>query len=121
MKKEELAIISKRAKQVAIALCGWNEDDFDNVRISIDGDISVHFSRSLYGSPDYEIVYLSEEDMDLPIKQTLAKYKKIKQDLAKKRAKEEKEIEHKNKISREKAERTTYEKLKVKFEGKIVK
>lgn len=117
MKKEELAIISKRAKEVAIAICGWNESHFDSVQIDIDGGISVHFSRSFHGSPDYESVYLNEEDMELPIEQTVAKYKKIEQDFLDKQAKEEEEIKHKNKIAREKAERTTYEKLKVKFEG----
>lgn len=117
MKTEELATIAKRAKEVGIAICGWSESDFDSVQIDTDGSISVHFSHYRCGNTDYESVYLSEEDMELPIEETVAKYKKKAQDEADKKAKEKLENERKDKIAKEKAERTTYEKLKAKFEG----
>lgn len=118
MKTEELATIAKKAKEVGIAICGWSEKDFDHVQIGTDGSVSVHFSYYESGGTDYESVYLSEEDMDLPIEETVAKYKKKAQDEADKQETERIERERKEKIAREKLERDTYKKLKDKFERK---
>ena len=114
MKTEELSRIAKRAKEVGIAIYGsLGDKDFDYVSIDEDGYIYVHFSHYHYGDIDYESIFLSEEDMESPIEETVAKYKKIEQDKVEKEAKEKLEKE----IAREKSDRETYERLKAKFEG----
>lgn len=117
MEKKELAKIAKRAKEVAIAISGRNEIFFENVQIDIKGNIIVLFTYYRYGDIEHETVCLSEEDLNTPIKETVAKHKKIAQAEADRRAKEKLKKERNDKIAKENEERTTYEKLKAKFEG----
>ena len=118
MKTEELAEIAKKAKELGIAISGWSERDFDGVRINENGSISVHFSRHYSGyDTDYDIIDLEEEDMVLPFEKTIIKYQKIAQDKAESDMKAKLEKEISDNIAKEKRERDTYEKLRMKFEN----
>lgn len=118
MKTEDLKKVAIRAKEVGIAIYGsTGNQDFDNIQIDQDGNISVHFSYGYGGNIDYDTVYLTDDDMTNPIEVTVAKYKKIAQDGADKKAQEAIENELELKLEKEKEELETYKKLKAKFDG----
>lgn len=118
LNKEYLAEVFKRAKEVAIAICGWDERNLRSVQIDDDGSISVYFLISYNGGDfDDHTEYLSDADFNDPIEETVARYKKERQDEADKKLQEKLNEEKKEKIAKDKAERTTYERLKAKFES----
>ena|ERR1035437_6655446 len=112
--KEKLKEIANKAKIIAIAVCGWDEKDLDSIEIDLDGNISVHFSHYHYGDTDYEIVNLTEEDMEVDI-DTIEKYKKISEEKLKKQQDEKIKEEQRKKEAIEKTDRAHYERLKEKF------
>src|SRR5690348_15502887 len=115
--REQLKEIAFKAKEISVAISGWDEKDLDHIAIDLDGDISVQFSHYCCGDTDYHTEYLSEEDFSAPLEETVAKYKKIKEEQFLKAQREKKEREEKENKAARQREYKNYLKLKEKFEA----
>ena len=120
MTKEELSAFANRAIDVAYAIVSirnthyrWGIEDNRGVLIESDGTIFVSFS---FRDED-ESVVLTEEDMSRPIEETVAMCKKKKQDEMARHLRLAEEKKENDRIEKEKRDRETYEKLKLKFEN----
>lgn len=119
MKQRELKEIYDKAFELAIAICGWKViNQSASIYIEDDGHIIVELSRDGHcGETDYEWIELTEEEMNTPIAETVAKRNKIKEIEYQKRQEEMAEQQRKQKEENDKLDYATYIRLKKKFEN----
>lgn len=118
MKQTELKEIYDRALELALAICGWKVLNMrETVYIEDDGHIIVELSRDGHcGETDYEWIELTEEEMNAPIDETVAKRNEIKEIEYQKRQELNAEIERTQREENDKHDYATYLQLKKKFE-----